>query len=90
MDDLLKIFGTSTGGIIALGIGAGKTTKQLMCLYFRLKNTVFSGMVPYDNALEVFLKEEFGEDAVSDKWGYQNLLNGNFTGHSLLLNFCQF
>ncbi|CRL05329.1 CLUMA_CG018187, isoform A [Clunio marinus] len=59
------IAGTSTGGILTLGIGAGKTMKQCMCLYFRIKEMAFIGSRPYpSDALESVLKENLGEDTV--------------------------
>lgn len=56
------IAGTSTGGILALGLGCGKTMKQCMCLYLRMKELAFVGSRPYasDN-LEAVLKENLGE-----------------------------
>ncbi|XP_066291768.1 85/88 kDa calcium-independent phospholipase A2-like isoform X3 [Branchiostoma lanceolatum] len=57
------IGGTSTGGILALAIAHGKTARYCRCLYFRLKNEVFKGSRPYSSdALEGFLKEEYGEN----------------------------
>lgn len=41
------VAGTSTGGILALGLGAGKTMKQCMCLYLRMKEMAFVGSRPY-------------------------------------------
>ncbi|KAJ8263919.1 hypothetical protein GJAV_G00143080 [Gymnothorax javanicus] len=57
------ISGTSTGGILALGIVHGKSMEYLRRLYFRLKGDVFKGSI-YDNSrsLEKLLKREFGED----------------------------
>ncbi|CAG9864303.1 unnamed protein product [Phyllotreta striolata] len=57
--------GTSTGGILALAIASGKTLKECLCLYFRLKETAFTGNRPYssDN-LETILKDTFGTDTV--------------------------
>lgn len=59
------VAGTSTGGILALGIGSGKTMKQCMCLYLRMKDQAFVGSRPYasDN-LENLLKESLGEFTV--------------------------
>lgn len=57
--------GTSTGGILALGIGAGKTMKQCMCLYLRMKDISFVGSRPYPSEpLESVLKENLGEYTV--------------------------
>ncbi|KAF5304085.1 hypothetical protein FQA39_LY01870 [Lamprigera yunnana] len=59
------IAGTSTGGILALGIAAGKTMKECLSLYFRMKELTFVGMRPYSSeALENVLKETFGPDTV--------------------------
>lgn len=59
------VAGTSTGGILALGLGAGKTMKQCMSLYLRMKEQAFVGSRPYpsDN-LEALLKETLGEFSV--------------------------
>ena len=48
------IAGTSTGGILALAIGAGKTMKQCMCLYLRMKDLAFVGSRPYPSDLRKF------------------------------------
>ncbi|KAJ8263914.1 hypothetical protein GJAV_G00143030 [Gymnothorax javanicus] len=57
------ISGTSTGGILALGIVHGKSLKEMRSLYFRLKDEIFQGSIPDDSsALEKFLKQEFGAD----------------------------
>lgn len=59
------VAGTSTGGILALGIGAGKTMKQCMCLYLRMKEMAFVGSRPYaSEGLENVLKENLGEYTV--------------------------
>ncbi|KAG5681964.1 hypothetical protein PVAND_011364 [Polypedilum vanderplanki] len=59
------IAGTSTGGILALGIGSGKTMKQCMCLYLKMKNVAFNGSRPYSSdPLENVLKENLGEHTV--------------------------
>lgn len=59
------IAGTSTGGILALGLGCGKTMKQCMCLYLRMKDQAFVGSRPYpSNLLESVLKETLGEYTV--------------------------
>lgn len=59
------VAGTSTGGILALGIGAGKTMKQCMCLYLKMKDAAFVGSRPYPSEpLETVLKENLGEYTV--------------------------
>ncbi|XP_044751505.1 85/88 kDa calcium-independent phospholipase A2 isoform X2 [Coccinella septempunctata] len=59
------IAGTSTGGILALAIASGRTMKECLCLYFRLKEQTFVGMRPYpSDILENILKETFGSDTV--------------------------
>ncbi|XP_071050345.1 85/88 kDa calcium-independent phospholipase A2 isoform X3 [Onthophagus taurus] len=59
------ITGTSTGGILALGLAAGKTLKECHCLYFRLKDQTFIGIRPYPSEpLESMLKECLGSDSV--------------------------
>lgn len=59
------VAGTSTGGILALALGAGKTMKQCMCLYLRMKDQAFIGSRPYtsDN-LENLLKDTLGANTV--------------------------
>lgn len=59
------VAGTSTGGILALELGAGKSMKQCMCLYLRMKEQAFVGSRPYpsDN-LESLLKETLGPNTV--------------------------
>ncbi|XP_065160438.1 85/88 kDa calcium-independent phospholipase A2 isoform X2 [Atheta coriaria] len=59
------IAGTSTGGILALGIASGKTMKECLCLYFRMKEITFVGLRPYpSDALENVLKDAFGTNTV--------------------------
>ncbi|KAL3275689.1 hypothetical protein HHI36_020440 [Cryptolaemus montrouzieri] len=59
------IAGTSTGGILALAIASGKSMKECLCLYFRLKEYTFVGGRPYPSeALESVLKETFGSESV--------------------------
>lgn len=59
------ISGTSTGGILALGLASGKSMKECLCLYFRMKELTFVGMRPYGSEqLENILKESFGTDTV--------------------------
>lgn len=59
------VAGTSTGGILALALGAGKTMKQCMGLYLRMKEQAFVGSRPYtsDN-LENLLKDTLGANTV--------------------------
>lgn len=59
------VAGTSTGGILALELGAGKTMKQCMCMYLRMKEQAFVGSRPYasDN-LENLLKDTLGPNTV--------------------------
>ncbi|XP_023312464.1 85/88 kDa calcium-independent phospholipase A2 isoform X3 [Anoplophora glabripennis] len=67
--------GTSTGGILALGIASGKTMKECLCLYFRLKEITFIGNRPYSSeALENILKETFGVDTVMSDIKYPRLM----------------
>ncbi|KAH3860746.1 85/88 kDa calcium-independent phospholipase A2-like [Dreissena polymorpha] len=59
------IGGTSTGGIIALGIATGKSVSEIRDQYNRLKDQVFKGSRPYDSELiETLMKKEFGETKV--------------------------
>ncbi|XP_031782364.1 85/88 kDa calcium-independent phospholipase A2 [Nasonia vitripennis] len=59
------IAGTSTGGILALSIAAGKSLKECQALYFRIKDNAFVGKRPYDGEpLENALKEALGEETV--------------------------
>lgn len=54
---------TSTGAILALGLAAGKTLKECLCLYFRMKDQAFAGFRPYaSEPLETMLKEALGTD----------------------------
>lgn len=56
------ISGTSTGGILAVGILQHKTLNYLLTSYFKYKNLVFVGKRPYDSdILEKLMKEDFGE-----------------------------
>ncbi|KAH3802149.1 hypothetical protein DPMN_155820 [Dreissena polymorpha] len=69
------IGGTSTGGIIALGIATGKPISHIKEMYKRLKDQVYNGSRPYDSApLETFLKQEFGEATVMSDIRYPRVL----------------
>lgn len=59
------VAGTSTGGILALALGAGKSMKQCLCLYLQMKEQAFIGSRPYgsDN-LEALLKDNLGAFSV--------------------------
>ncbi|XP_063980482.1 85/88 kDa calcium-independent phospholipase A2 [Diachasmimorpha longicaudata] len=55
------IAGTSTGGILALGIAAGKSLRECQALYFRIKQDAFVGSRPYNSdSLEKVLKDSLG------------------------------
>ncbi|KRT82914.1 Ankyrin repeat-containing protein [Oryctes borbonicus] len=57
------ITGTSTGGILALGLASGKTAKECLGLYFRYKDRMFPGNRPYPSKpLEEMLEEMLGSD----------------------------
>ncbi|XP_066992758.1 85/88 kDa calcium-independent phospholipase A2 [Anabrus simplex] len=59
------IAGTSTGGILALGLAAGKTLRECLCLYIRMKEIAFMGSRPYNSEpLETMLKESLGSNNV--------------------------
>lgn len=59
------VAGTSTGGILALALGVGKTMKQCMCLYLRMKEQAFVGSRPYPSEnLENLLKDNLGAHSV--------------------------
>lgn len=57
--------GTSTGGILALGMGSGKTMRELLGLYLRMKEFTFVGSRPYPSEiLEKLLKDYLGANSV--------------------------
>lgn len=59
------VSGTSTGGILALGLAVGKSLHECLCLYFRMKDITFVGKRPYANGpLEQLLKECYGPNTV--------------------------
>ncbi|XP_059487741.1 85/88 kDa calcium-independent phospholipase A2 [Neocloeon triangulifer] len=59
------IAGTSTGGILALGLSTGKTILECQSVYLRLKEQVFCGKRPYNSEpLEKMLQTALGEHTV--------------------------
>ncbi|KAL5018205.1 hypothetical protein ScPMuIL_003927 [Solemya velum] len=59
------ISGTSTGGLLALGIAVGRPLQLIKGLYYRMKDEVFKGRRPYSaEPFEEMLKREFGETKV--------------------------
>ncbi|KAH0546083.1 85/88 kDa calcium-independent phospholipase A2 [Cotesia glomerata] len=59
------IAGTSTGGILGLGMAAGKSLRECQALYFRIKQDAFVGSRPYcSENLEKVLKDCLGADTV--------------------------
>ncbi|XP_050549409.1 85/88 kDa calcium-independent phospholipase A2 isoform X1 [Spodoptera frugiperda] len=59
------VAGTSTGGILALGLASGKSLRECQRVYFRLKECAFIGMRPYPSeALETILKDCLGTETV--------------------------
>lgn len=48
----------------------GKTVRECKSMYFRFKDQVFTGKRPYNaDALEGFLRNEFGERTMADILG---------------------
>ncbi|KAL7300685.1 hypothetical protein TKK_0006666 [Trichogramma kaykai] len=69
------IAGTSTGGILALGIVAGKSLQECQALYFRIKDSTFVGSRPYaSEPLESALKQTLGEETVMSDIRYPKLM----------------
>ncbi|PNF40047.1 85/88 kDa calcium-independent phospholipase A2 [Cryptotermes secundus] len=67
--------GTSTGGILALGLAAGKSLKECLCLYFRMKEHAFVGGRPYNSEpLENILKEALGTHTVMSDIQYPKVI----------------
>ncbi|XP_071870530.1 calcium-independent phospholipase A2 VIA [Bombus fervidus] len=59
------IAGTSTGGILTLGLAAGKSLRECQALYFRMKEEAFVGNRPYNSdGLEKVLKDCLGVNTV--------------------------
>ncbi|XP_065334315.1 85/88 kDa calcium-independent phospholipase A2 isoform X2 [Cloeon dipterum] len=57
--------GTSTGGILVLGMATGKTLVECQGVYLRLKEQVFRGKRPYNSEpLEKMLQGALGENTV--------------------------
>uniref|UniRef100_A0A915DK97 PNPLA domain-containing protein n=1 Tax=Ditylenchus dipsaci TaxID=166011 RepID=A0A915DK97_9BILA len=58
--------GTSTGGIITLGLARKHSLEDVLKLYLRLKNEIFVGRRPYSaKDFESLLKQELGNDTMS-------------------------
>ncbi|XP_046856268.1 85/88 kDa calcium-independent phospholipase A2-like [Xenia sp. Carnegie-2017] len=79
MQPIVKLFdwiaGTSTGGILALGLLNGSSMAYLQQLYFRFKDEVFVGSRPYPSEpLEKFLRQEFGVDTKMTSVNYPRVL----------------
>ncbi|XP_050434719.1 85/88 kDa calcium-independent phospholipase A2 [Adelges cooleyi] len=67
--------GTSTGGILALGLACGKSLTECLCLYFRLKQQVFQGSKPYSSEiLENMLQETLGSKTLMSDIKHPKLL----------------
>lgn len=48
-----------------MDLNAGKTLKECLCIYFRMKEQFFVGYRPYNSKpLETMLQEVLGEDTV--------------------------
>ncbi|XP_043505074.1 85/88 kDa calcium-independent phospholipase A2 [Polistes fuscatus] len=59
------VAGTSTGGILALGLASGKSLRECQALYFRIKEDAFVGFRPYNSeGLENILKDCLGPETV--------------------------
>ncbi|XP_046387917.1 85/88 kDa calcium-independent phospholipase A2-like [Ischnura elegans] len=59
------VSGTSTGGILALGLATGKSLLECMGMYFKLKDQAMTGSRPYPSEpLENILKETLGANTV--------------------------
>ncbi|KAG8243688.1 85/88 kDa calcium-independent phospholipase A2 [Homalodisca vitripennis] len=68
------VAGTSTGAILALALAAGKTLKDCLCLYFRMKENAFTGSKPYPSEpLENMLQQTLGSEAVMADIKHPNL-----------------
>ncbi|XP_064601100.1 85/88 kDa calcium-independent phospholipase A2-like [Liolophura sinensis] len=69
------IGGTSTGGILAIGIAIGKPLQQILGMYFGLRDKVFVGTRPYPSKpLEDLLKKELSETLVMSDIKYPKIL----------------
>ncbi|KAJ8263915.1 hypothetical protein GJAV_G00143040 [Gymnothorax javanicus] len=69
------ISGTSTGGILALGILHDMSLKDLQSLYFSMKDEVFTESLHNDSSqLEKLLKEKFGEDTKMTKFKHPRVI----------------
>ena len=68
LDELFDyISGTSTGGMLALGVLKGLTSSDIQRFYLKLKDECFQGKRPYSEIpLESNLRELFGESKLQD------------------------
>ena len=82
-----EMIGTSTGGIIALGLSMGYTAEELIDLYVKNGNKIFQSSLfrqgvtraKYDqNGIETLLEEKFG-----DQWLSQISTNVTVTSYNL-------
>jgi predicted acylesterase/phospholipase RssA len=59
------IVGSSAGGILALGIGSGKSVRECLCIIWQLKDAIFSGLRPYSStALQNQLISFLGDESI--------------------------
>ncbi|KAK3916057.1 85/88 kDa calcium-independent phospholipase A2 [Frankliniella fusca] len=69
------VAGTSTGGILALGLAVGKSLHECLCLYFRMKDITFVGKRPYPSEpLENLLKDIYGPNTIMAEVSHPKLI----------------
>ncbi|XP_052233051.1 85/88 kDa calcium-independent phospholipase A2-like [Dreissena polymorpha] len=77
------IGGTSTGGIVALGIATDKTLDTIKGIYNNMKGKVFKGKTPYDSAqIKEQCKQNFGTSVMGDIKHPKILVTGVLGDHS--------